>query len=163
MLFVVGAVGGLYLRDYVQGSEQRDAAFESFAHSFAAFVESQLAGSAHGVAIVAVMMFENVGGEFFGRFAGEVCVLRRLGVVICDCSRAMGGIAGAAGEIFFEPAEESTATAKQKNSMETRTNVRRCDWRAKNEATHWRTLFMAWCFLFMLPRFLSSASTIISI
>jgi hypothetical protein len=55
MLFVVGAVDGLYLRDYVHGSEQRDAAFESFAHSFAAFVESQLAGSAHGVAIVAVM------------------------------------------------------------------------------------------------------------
>ena len=82
MFFIVAAISGLHLGDYVHGSKQRDATLETLAHLFAALVESQLASRTHGVTIVAVMMFEDVGGEFFGRFAGEVCVLLSLGVVM---------------------------------------------------------------------------------
>jgi len=82
MFFIVGAIRRLYLRDYVHGSKQRDAAFETFTHFFAAFVESQLAARADGMAIVAVVVFENVSGQLIGGFAGKVRVFLRLRVIV---------------------------------------------------------------------------------
>jgi hypothetical protein len=69
------------------------------------------------------------------------------------------GIAGVAGEIFDEPAEESAARAKLQDTMEKSANVHRYAWRAKNEAARSRILLLAFCFFsFMLfPGFLSSA------
>src|ERR1700731_2958810 len=82
MFFIVGAIGRLYLRDYVHGSKQRDAAFETFTPFLAPFVESQLAARADGMAIVAVVVFENVSGQLIRGFAGKVRVFLGLRVIV---------------------------------------------------------------------------------
>lgn len=72
--FLRGTIRRFDLGDDIHRSKQGDTTFEVLADLFASIVESKLSALAQRVARIAVMVFEDIGGQLVGTLARQVDV-----------------------------------------------------------------------------------------